>query len=184
MYFKKLVGERCYLSPMDIKDVAKYTEWLNDLEVTTNLGPLYSDIFNIEREEEIMRDLSKKHNYSIIDITTDELIGSVGFLDVNNLNQTAEIGIFIGNKSFWGKGYGGEAMSLLMDYGFKALNLHNIFLVVFSFNQRGQKCYEKIGFKYIGKRREMINRGGKKYDLIYMDILYDEFYEKNKRFKG
>jgi len=95
------------------------------------------------------------------------------------LNQTAETGVFIGNKTFWNKGYGTEAMVLLIDYGFKALNLHNILLRAFSFNERAVRCYEKIGFKTIGKRRDALKRGDKTFDIIYMDILYDEFYGKN-----
>ncbi|MDR0301163.1 MAG: GNAT family N-acetyltransferase [Treponema sp.] len=178
MYYKKLVGKKCYLSPIDLNDAEKFTEWLNDLEVTTNLGPLYSGIINVEGEKEILKDLSQKHNYSIIDIETNELIGNCGFLEIDNVNQIAEIGIFIGNKKFWGKGYGTEALVLLIDYGFKALNLHNILLKVFSFNERAMKCYEKVGFKIIGKRREALNRGDKKFDAIFMDILYDEFYKK------
>jgi RimJ/RimL family protein N-acetyltransferase len=168
------------LSPIDLNDAEKYTEWLNDLEVIANLGPLYSAVLTAEGEKEILKDLSQKHNYAVMDIKTNELIGNCGFLEVDNINQIAEIGIFIGNKNFWDKGYGTEAMILLMDYGFKALNLHNILLRVFSFNARAIKCYEKVGFKVIGKRREALKRGDKLFDAIYMDILYKEFYEKNK----
>jgi RimJ/RimL family protein N-acetyltransferase len=73
-----------------------------------------------------LENLSKEHNYSIIDLETNELIWNCGFSEVDNLNQTGEVGIFIVNKSFWDKGYGTEALTLLLDYGFKALNLHNI----------------------------------------------------------
>ena len=66
LYFKKLVGKKCYLSPMDINDVEKYTEWLNDLELTSNLI-LYNNVINIETEKEFLEKLSKDHNYSIID---------------------------------------------------------------------------------------------------------------------
>ena len=178
MYFKKMIGKKCYLSPIDINDAEKYVEWLNDLEVTTNLGPIYYDMLNVENEKEIIKELSKKHNYSIVDMETDELIGNCSFLEIDNLNQTGEVGIFIGNKNFWGKGYGTEALRLLLDFGFKVLNLHNIQLKVYEFNKRGIKCYEKTGFKVIGKRREALKRGNKAFDIIYMDILYEEFYGK------
>ena len=71
-------------------------------------------------------------------------------------------------------------MVLLLDYGFKALNLHNVMLKVYSFNERAITSYEKVGFKIIGKRREALRRGIKTFDIIYMDILYKEFYEKNE----
>jgi RimJ/RimL family protein N-acetyltransferase len=180
MYFKKLIGKRCYLSPIDVKDAEKFTEWLNDLEITISLI-LYSSVINVDNEKNILENLSKEHIYSIIDMETNELIGNCGFADIDQLNQTAEIGIFIGKKDLWGKGYGTEALSLLIDYGFKALNMHNIFLRTYSFNKRAIKCYEKTGFKIIGKRREALKRNMERHDLIMMDILANEFYEKNKQ---
>jgi len=181
MYFKKLVGKKCYLSPIDVNDAEKFTEWLNDMELLTNLQ-LYSGMVSLEIEKVFLNNLSKDHNYSIIDLETEKLIGNCGFLDIDYVNQTAEIGIFIGNKNYWNRGYGTEALSLLVDYGFKALNFHNIMLKVYEFNKSGIKCYEKIGFKYIGKRREALHRNLEKHNIIYMDILPNEFYEKwNKR---
>ena len=180
MYFKKLVGKKCYLSPIDINDAEKFTEWLNNLELTINLGPLYSRVINVESEKGFLENLSKDQNYSIIDIETNELIGNCGFLEIDQLNQAAEFGIFIGKNDFRGKGYGTEAISLLLDYGFKALNLHNIFLRTYSFNKNAIKCYEKLGFKIIGKRREALNRNMERHDIVFMDILVNEFNEKNK----
>jgi len=176
MYFKKMIGKKCYLSPIDLNDAAKFTEWLNDMEIVKHLA--VSQTISLESEKEILGKLSKGHNYSIIDIATNELLGNCGYVDLDHLNQTGEVGIFIGNKKYWNKGYGTEALSLLMDYGFKALNLHNICLRVFPFNERAIKVYGKIGFKEIGRRREALLRGKEKYDCIFMDILRDEFYEK------
>jgi len=179
MYFKKMVGKKCYLSPINVSDAEKFTQWLNDLELTSNLS-IYNNVFNVETEKVLLEKLSKEHNYSIIDITSNELIGTCGFVEIDNLNQTAETGIFIGNKNYWNKGYGTEALILLLDYGYKALNLHNVMLKVYSFNDRAIRSYEKIGFGIIGKRREALKRGNKTYDVIYMDLLYNEFYEKNE----
>ena len=177
MYFKKLVGNKCYLSPIDAKDAEMFTGWLNDIEILFNLQ-LYGSIISLETEKEFLINLSKEHNYSIINLETEELIGICGFLDIDHVNQTAEIGIFIGNKHFWDKGYGTEALSLIIDYGFKALNLHNIILKVYEFNKRAIKCYEKIGFKKIGIRREAVHRNLDKHNVIYMDILSKDFYDK------
>jgi RimJ/RimL family protein N-acetyltransferase len=179
MYFKKMAGKKCYLSPIDVNDVERFTEWLNDLEVTQYVT-LYPQIISLTNEKEVLEYLSKNHTYSIIDINTNELIGNCGLMDLDHLNQSGEIGIFIGNKKYWSNGYGAEALTLLMDYGFKALNLHNIFLKVYSFNKRAIKCYEKIGFKIIGKRREALLRGKDRHDIIHMDILHGEFYIKHK----
>ena len=177
MYFKKLAGKKCYLAPLDVNDAEKYTAWLNDLEVTEHLL-VYPHIISIENEKGFLEKLSREHTYSIIDNGSNELIGNCGFSDIDHINQTGEVGMFIGDKKYWNKGYGTEALTLLLDYGFKALNLHNISLRVYSFNERAIKAYEKTGFKITGKKREALLRGKERHDIIFMDILYDEFYGK------
>ena len=111
-----------------------------------------------------------------MDAATDALIGSCGLMDVDQCNRSAEIGIVIGDKTYWGKGYGTEAMRLLLDYAFRYLNLHNVMLRVYSYNPRGVACYEKVGFKAIGRRRGAITRNLAVHDIIYMDITDNDFY--------
>jgi RimJ/RimL family protein N-acetyltransferase len=171
-----MVGEKCYLSPIDTNDAEKFTEWLNDFEVTVNLQT-YNTVLNVENEKAFLENLTKTHNYSIIEKKNDELLGICGFGDIDQVNQTAEVGIFIGNKTYWGNGYGTEALMLLLDYGFKALNLHNILLRVYDYNKRAMRIYEKIGFKKIGVRRAALHRNLKKHDIIFMDIVSNEYYE-------
>ena len=176
MYFKKLVGKKCYLSPIDINDTEKFTEWLCDVEISSNLN-LYTRVISLENQKDFLTNLSKEHNYSIINLETEKIIGICGLLDIDQINKTSETAIIIGNKHCWNKGYGTEALSLLIDYGFKALNLHNIMLKVYDFNTLAIKCYEKIGFKKIGIRREALHRNLDKHNVIYMDILSKEFYK-------
>jgi len=175
-YFKKLIGTKCYLSPINIEDAEKYCEWLNDLEVSINLLT-FSQQLGLEREKNILNDMVNSNSliFAIIDLESEKLIGNCSIFRVNHLNRKAEVGIFIGDKHFWGKGYGTEALSLLVDFGFNILNLNSIMLEVFSYNDRAIKCYKKVGFKKIGSRREAMIRAGKKYDEIYMDILASEF---------
>ncbi|MCL2007457.1 MAG: GNAT family N-acetyltransferase [Treponema sp.] len=180
MYFKKLVGTKCYLSPINENDAEKFTKWLNNLEMTQYLSALFTKSINVQSERAILERLAKEHNYSIIDIKTNELLGNCGFVNLDHINQTSDVGIFIGNKDYWGKGYGTEALSLLVDFGFRVLNLHCISLIVISFNKRAIRSYEKIGFKIIGKKRESVLMGKDRHDMVYMDILFDEFYAKRK----
>ena len=72
-------------------------------------------------------------------------------MNVNHIFRKAELGIFVGEKEYWGKGYGTEATELLLDFAFNILNLNSIMLIVNSFNERAIKSYEKCGFKLIGK---------------------------------
>ena len=174
-YYKQLVGKKVYLSPPNLSDASKYCEWINDLEVSKNLNTEWS--VNEEQEKILLQDLLKGNNkiFGIIEIENDQLIGSVGFNEIDYINRGAQFGIFIGDKTFWNKGYGTEATRLVLDFGFNILNLHNIYLFVYAYNKHAIRCYEKTGFKMIGKRREARLIAGKRYDLIYMDILRDEF---------
>ncbi|MBT3168762.1 MAG: GNAT family N-acetyltransferase [Candidatus Cloacimonetes bacterium] len=179
-YFKKIIGEKCYLSPINIEDAEKYTEWLNDFEIAKYLL-LYRQQITMTKEKEILAKMSEKGDFifAIIDKKTDKLIGNCGFHNINAVNQRAEFGIFIGDKNCQNKGFGTEAGKLLLDFGFNILNLNNILLEVYSFNERAIKAYEKMGFKHIGKQREAKIMTGKKYDKIFMDMLATEFREKN-----
>ena len=175
-YYKKLVGKKCYLSPINVEDADQYCIWLNDLEVASNLL-IFDQQLNIEREKLILQDMIKNgaQIFAIIDADSDKLIGNCSLFRINERNRKAEVGIFIGDKEYWSKGYGTEALFLLIDYGFNILNLNNIMLEVFGFNKRAIKSYKKVGFKEIGRRREAVIIAGKKHDEIYMDILADEF---------
>ena len=185
-YFKKLVGERIYLSPRNVEDVEIFTEWMNDFFITDYTGRSYSTITLQEEKAYLEKEQNNKSVFAIIDLQTDEIIGNVGLHEINNINRTATLGIFIGNKNYWSKGYGTEAIQLILDFGFNYLNLNNIDLVLMEFNQRALKCYEKCGFKEIGRRRKCNFINGKYYDSILMDILAEEFtesYIKNKNIK-
>lgn len=132
-----------------------------------------------EQEKEIFEKLARaEYTFAIVDLKTDELIGNIGFPKIDYINRTAELGIFIGNKEYWGKGYGVEAIELLLDFGFNILNLHNISLKVFSYNKPAIRCYKKVGFKEAGRLREAKQIAGQKYDDVFMDILATEYKSK------
>lgn len=189
-YFKKLVGERIYLSPKSCEeeDIIKFTEWMNDFEITDYIDNS-SMSFSYESEKEWIIASAKKSgpgNFNIIDLETNELIGSVGLDKIKDVSRSAVLGIFIGNDKYRSNGYGTEAIKLLLEYGFKYLNLHSIKLTVLDVNARAYKCYIKCGFKETGRDREAMYLNGKYHDVINMDILESEFtgdYIKNKNVK-
>jgi RimJ/RimL family protein N-acetyltransferase len=122
-------------------------------------------------------DISSHHDhvFTIVEAGSERAIGRCLLFGLNKTDRTAEIGIFIGEKDCWGKGYGAEAMTLLLDYAFNLLNLNSVMLGVFSFNERAISLYRRLGFREIGRRREARIIGPDKHDAILMDLLASEF---------
>ena len=96
-------------------------------------------------------------------------------LDIDLLNGKSAVRISIFNKDYLGEGYGTEAMSLLIKYGFNNLNLNRIGLDVFSFNERAIGSYKKLGFQEEGRIREDLFYDGEYHDAILMGLLKREF---------
>lgn len=174
-YFRKMVGEKCYLSPISIDDAEKYTEWVNDLEIG-QFVLFSSTIFDLDKERETLKQLMQ-HSivFAIVEKDTNKVIGNCGLHGVNEVHRRATFGIFIGEKTYWNQGIGTEATALILDYAFNIMNLNNIALEVVAYNQRAIRCYEKVGFKYVGKRRNHVFMAGKYHDVLIYDILAEEF---------
>lgn len=174
-YIKKLVGDRIYLSPRNPEDYEKFAEWLNDFETSDYIG--YSgNLMSLPGEKEFLeKNNNPEATFSIVTIDEDKLLGSISLENIDYINRNATLGIFIGDKDYRSKGYGTEAIRLILEYGFKYKNLHNINLDLMSFNERALKCYTKCGFKEYGRRRACKYINGKYYDSIGMDILDNEF---------
>ncbi len=120
-------------------------------------------------------DAATSVTFTIYELQNMTMIGESILADIDHQHGTARFGITIGLDDYWGKGYGLEASQLVLDYGFRYLNLHNIWLNTTSFNERAQKAYRKLGFTQIGRRRGSLLVAGHRYDDIYMDLLASEF---------
>jgi RimJ/RimL family protein N-acetyltransferase len=174
-YFSKITGERLYLSPMNPEDAEQYTKWLNDPVVAVPLGQ-YKNLLSLPNERKALEQLTAEgHNYAIILKDDDELIGNISLFDIDHLSQRATLGLFIGDAEQRGKGYGTEAIRLILGYGFDTLNLHNIMLHCDSDNKQGIACYKKAGFREFGRRRASTYKDGRRLDTVHMDILSTEF---------
>lgn len=92
----------------------------------------------------------------MIDLKSNKLIGTIGLEHFDYISRSAVLGIFIGDSDFRNNGYGTEAIKLLLEYGFKYLNLHSIRLDLLSINEQAHKCYLKCGFKDTGFSRDAI----------------------------
>ena len=113
--------------------------------------------------------------FSIRSLADDSLIGFVAFDGINWTDRDTFVAIGIGEPAFWSKGYGSDAMCLMLRYGFSELNLHRISLTVFEQNPRGIRSYEKCGFKHEGRIRDFLLRDGRRSDMLHMGILRTEW---------
>lgn len=175
-------SERIILRKMTAQDAEVYHKWRNDIDVMQTTAPLL-DVYTIEETEKFVNQIisgSSSKSYIIVEKQSKKPIGVTSLIKIDYKNRNAECIIDIGEKDAWGKGYGAEAMKLLLDYGFMELNLHRIYLRVFSFNSRAIKLYEKVGFKQEGISREAIFRNGAWHDIIHMAVLQSEYFGKIK----
>ncbi|MCE5285098.1 MAG: GNAT family N-acetyltransferase [Pelosinus sp.] len=179
MPLKKLCGEQVSLSPVCLEEAEKFAYWLNDLAIALPFGEEAYRVVTVETQR---RDLAKSgeanadyHVFSIIENQTDNLVGRCLIFDIDYINRSAKIGLFIGDKECWNKGYGGETVRLLLDYGFNLLNMNSILLYAYAFNVKAIHCYKREGFKEIGRIREARIIGHRRYDIVLLDILAEEF---------
>lgn len=173
-----LIGARLYLRPLEEADIPTCLRWINDPEITRTLATFRP--WNELREREWFQGLYKdEHNIGLAIALkeNDKHIGNIGLHGLDWKNREAELGIMIGEKDEWDKGYGSEAISLMLEYGFERLNLHRIYLRVYEHNPRAQRCYEKAGFRREGVMRESVFNEGRYWDTIFMGILEREWRE-------
>lgn len=180
-----IYGERIRLRAVERDDLKKYHEWLNDPEVTRGLAmnlPLSmvdeESWFNAmsqrrPSEKPFAIDIKKGKNW--------KLIGSCGFHNIEDQNRCGEVGIVIGDKTEWNKGYGTETMTLLQQHGFETLNLNRVYLRVYADNVRAVRSYEHAGFVLEGRLREANYKHGKYEDVLLMGVLRSEYVKRKKK---
>jgi RimJ/RimL family protein N-acetyltransferase len=110
-----------------------------------------------------------------IEIETGQLIGNLALMDLNWKDRRAELGIVIGDKSHWGKGYAQDAIQTLLAFAFRQMNLNRIYLRVFTDHAPAINAYRKCGFIEEGRLREEIYAEGAYHDMLMMGILKREF---------
>lgn len=177
-----LYAERIRLRAAEKEHIPIFLRWINDEDVAENL--LFVTPMSRHEEEQWYDSMMKKpasEHVLVIEIKEDtpdqnyRPIGTCQFHDIKWRNRTAEVGIMIGEKTFWDQGYGTETMCLLLKHGFETLNLHRIWLQVFAKNKRGIRAYEKAGFVYEGQYRQAEFQHGRYQDVHLMSILEEEW---------
>ncbi len=173
-------NNKVHLRARTMSDAEDETRWRNDPEV--NRYNLHVVLRSLPQKERMLRDALTQcsdHDYMFaidaIDGAEPVHIGISGLHDISWRSRNAMFAIGIGNKDYWSKGYGSAALELMMEFGFGELNLHRIYLYVFSFNPRAVRSYEKCGFKHEVTLRDDCYREGRFYDSYLMAILKSEW---------
>ncbi len=161
-----------------------WSQWLRNSEymllLDTDPPVLWSEKTLKDRIE---KDLEESHEdvfYAMIrTLEEDRYIGFLAFFETFWNHGDAWVAIGLGEAEFWGKGYGSEAMQLALRYAFNELNFHRVTLGVFEYNQRAIRSYQKVGFVEEGRIRGEFLRQGKRWDMIFMGILREEWNNNN-----
>jgi len=168
-------GSQVRLRALEPEDLPDYHRWLNDPEVVRYLK-LYAPLSMPDEEAwyQEVRDDSSQMVFAI-ESEAGQHIGNLSLMDLNWKDRSAELGIVIGDKSQWGKGYAQDATRTLLALAFGEMNLNRVYLRVFAEHEAAINAYRKCGFVEEGRLREEIYADGRYHDMLVMAILRREF---------
>ena len=129
-------------------------------------------------EKDLEKDPSENLFFAIRPLDREAVIGFIGLFDVYKQHGDALVAIALGARKDWGNGYGTDAMRIILRFAFNELNLRRAGLIVFEYNPRAIRSYEKVGFTLEGRIRGAMLRESKRWDFLYMGILREEWLVK------
>ena len=180
-----LKGNLVHLAAVDPEEVSKlFATWDRDSEYRRLLDISPPRLHSSKAikdwlEKELGDQGNTLHWFTIRAVADNQLLGDI-VIDVTQWNaRDSFVGLGIGPRNFWGKGFGTEAMQLILQYAFTELNLRRVTLTVFEYNQRAIRSYEKVGFRHEGRQRDRILREGKRWDILCMGILREDWIKHN-----
>jgi RimJ/RimL family protein N-acetyltransferase len=159
------------------------SQWSADSEYSRLLDWDPARRFSVKNSQKwIEKHYEKEDNYAftIRTLADDRIIGGIGLDGIRWTHRDCFVGIGIGDRECWGKGYGTDALKVILRYAFIELNLHRVTLDVFEYNSRAIRSYEKAGFVIEGRERGTLLREGRRWDVLFMGILREEWEEQEK----
>lgn len=169
-------GQKIYLRPFEVADAKDVCRWMNDREVLRFISKTVP--LNLFREEEFLKTLyrdEENFHLGIVARRSNKLIGRVSLLGIHTVSRHAELQLIIGEKAYWGKGYGREADLLMVDHGFQSLNLNKIYAYILSGHGASLKIVQDLGFTEEGILREHVYRDGLYQDLHVLAVLRRDY---------
>lgn len=172
----KLTNERIYLRPVQLADAPLFLKHTEDEEIRYMTGTKARfSIEQIERHIEQTQQDDTRYDFAICLNVTDQLVGELSVLDIDPDNQSAGFRITMNAMELTGKGYGTEAIAIVLAFVFDELKLNRLQLEVYSHNERGLRAYEKNGFKREGVLREALYLNGAFSDEIIMAVIRRDY---------
>jgi len=178
-----LQGEKVLLRAISRADLPRLYAFDNDLEVELAGGgdpPIPQSLERLQADFDNEASKGGRNGASFAIEADGLFIGQCALYHFDDVAQTAMLGITIGDKAYWGRGYGREALSLLLDYAFRLRNLRRVWLSVNGNNERAQRAYGACGFVEEGRLRQHAWSNGAYIDVVYMGILRTEWETRQK----
>ncbi len=177
-------GSKVILRPIEESDIPHFQKWMNDPEVTQYLRTIMPVTLADERAwfERVSKSTSDKLTLALVDIATEQLIGTMGLHNIDYISGTATTGSAIGDKKFWGKGYGTEAKMLLLEFAFNELNLRKVYSDVVAYNKRSLAYANKCGYVEEARLPKHYYRKGKYWDKVILAVYRTAWEELWKRY--
>lgn len=170
-----LQGIKVNLRPGIDSDYYLLYKWYNDKELNKLAGWSNSKA----TMEKLKYNMSKSFGYDpmnlMIEAKDGTPIGTIQLYDFNEQDKSCKLGIRIGDRDYWSRGYGEDAVKTLLEYAFMKIDIYRVTLKVYEYNERAVRCYLKCGFQNEGRTRQSANIDGKYYDEIIMGALKSDY---------
>lgn len=166
-------GKKVNLVALSSEYLPFYQKWINDPEVSDFLGSVYFPYSILQERQWLERSMAAGDYGKHFTIVTKKgkPIGNLALMEINYIDRNATLGIMIGEKDFWNKGFGTDAITTLLGYAFESVGLNKVELRLNSGNNRALICYKKCGFKLEGRKKQQTFYKGKYEDELIMGVL-------------
>jgi len=169
-----IIGSKITLREKRLADARDDYAWETDPELAQLDAAPILDIafsrFSSDYANQLRHSPPTSHRFAV-DTLDDKHIGNCSYHNISETNGEAELGIMIGNRDYWNKGYGTDVVSTLVNYVFRQTNLNRIYLKTLKSNTRAQKCFQKCGFTPYD---HLVKDG---FSFVLMEICRDQWQE-------
>jgi RimJ/RimL family protein N-acetyltransferase len=163
------------------KHASFYAAWSTDTEFDRLQDEDPSVVWHASQVKDFFEKNENLYAFMIQTLADDRVIGMIELQDIKWPAGDSFLGIAVGEREYWGKGYGSDALNIFLGYAFRQVGLKRVSLTVFEYNPRAIRAYEKAGFQHEGRARQALNRDGRRWDLLFMGILREEWEERQQK---